>query len=206
MSEFWDQRYQDSVYVYGESANWFLKSIQSRLKPGMSALSVADGEGRNGVWLAEQGLLVTTVDFSARGLEKTRALAARRNVHVTTLQRNVLTWDWPVATFDLVVAIFIHFKPTERQTMHLRFQQALRPGGLLVIVAFSPQQLDFGTGGPPQLELLYTREMLAEDLKGMHIVHLGESTEMLDEGLMHQGLGATVHALAVNCVSPASIV
>lgn len=116
--EFWDSRFAEKGFAYGTAPNAFLVSQKHLFRPGMNALAVADGEGRNGVWLAQQGLNVLSVDQSIVGIEKARRLAAERGVALHTLQVDLTTWNWPRDEFDVVVAIFIHFRPEVRARMH----------------------------------------------------------------------------------------
>ena len=195
-ASFWNARYADAAYGYGTAPNAYLASHAHRLAPGMTALVPADGEGRNGVWLAEQGLDVTTVDLSAHGVRKARALAAERGVALIAEQADLLAWNWPEQAFDVVASIYLHLPPAVREDLHGRMTRALRPGGLLVIEAFTPDQLAFQqshqSGGPPQPEMLYTAEMLGSDFGAMDVVELEEIHADLDEGAYHSGRAAVV--------------
>lgn len=196
MHEFWDKRYAEPGFAYGTEPNAFLVSQLDLLKPGMLALAVADGEGRNGVWLAQQGLDVLSVDASTVGLTKAAALAARRGVAIRTEQVDLFTWQWPEGAFDVVVAIFAHFPPTQRARMHRAMLDALTPGGVLILEAFTPEQLEYRTGGPPVRELLYTAHDLRGDFADAEIVLLEETLTTLDEGPYHCGTAAVVRLLA----------
>lgn len=187
---FWDRRYDVPEYVYGQEPNAFLVSQRHRLRPGMNALAVADGEGRNGVWLAAQGLDVLAVDGSPVAIEKARRLAQTRGVAIRCEVADLLSWAWPEAAFDVVVAIFIHFMPQDRPRMHSAMAEALKPGGHLLMECFTPAQLEYGTGGPPVREMLYTPEMLRGDFRGMDILQLEEIDTELREGLYHRGPAA----------------
>ena len=194
--QFWDQKYGADAYFYGKRANAWLVSQAHRLRPGMRALSVADGEGRNGVWLAEQGVRVTAVDASARGIAKARALAAERGVTVEHIQADLTSRTWPTAAFDVAVAIFAHFTPEHRPVVHRAMLEALVPGGLVLIEAYSPYQHLHRTGGPPDLDMLYTAWRLREDFAGAEIQELAEVTTELQEGRGHQGTSAVVRLVA----------
>lgn len=132
-NNFWNARFAEPGSAYGTEPNAFLVSQKQYLKPGMKALAVADGEGRNGVWLASQGLDVLSVDGSAVGLRKARELARSRGVILHTELADLTTWHWPEQEFDLVAAIFIHFRPEFRATMHRKMLRALKPGGMLLV-------------------------------------------------------------------------
>jgi cyclopropane fatty-acyl-phospholipid synthase-like methyltransferase len=159
----WDQRYATENYLFGERPNRFLASQASRLKRGQSALALADGEARNGVWLAEQGLEVLSVDASAVAQEKARRLARSRGVRIKLELADLAHWQFPQESFDVVAAIFFQFAgPALRAELFDGIKRALKPGGLLLLEGYRPKQLDYRTGGPPIIENLYTGEMLRE--------------------------------------------
>jgi len=191
-TDFWNSRYAEPGYAYGTEPNAFLVSQKHYLKPGMKALAVADGEGRNGVWLAQQGLDVLSVDASEVGLRKTQELAADRGVAIRTEKVDLTTWKWPEQKFDVVAAIFIHFPPEVRARMHRRMFDALKPGGVLILEAFTPEQLTYKSGGPPVAEMLYTADMLRIDFAGGEILLIEELVTELAEGKYHRGPGAVV--------------
>jgi cyclopropane fatty-acyl-phospholipid synthase-like methyltransferase len=191
-TDFWNSRYAEPGYAYGTESNAFLVSQKPLLKPGMQALAVADGEGRNGVWLAQQGLEVLSVDASEVGLRKTQELAADRGVKIRTEQVELTGWQWPEAAYDVVAAIYIHFPPTVRAAMHRAMFNALKPGGVLILEAFTPEQLRYKSGGPPVAEMLYTADMLRIDFAGGEIVHIKECITELAEGQYHRGPAAVV--------------
>ncbi|HYA36960.1 MAG TPA: class I SAM-dependent methyltransferase [Candidatus Methylomirabilis sp.] len=186
-SEFWNQRFAFPEYVYGTEPNAFLVSQKKYLAPGMRALAVADGEGRNGVWLAQQGLDVLSVDGSEVGLRKARELAAQRGVSIRTTLADLTTWTWPEAEYDIAAALFIHFPSEQRTRMHRKMLEALKPGGVLIVEAFTPEQLRHKTGGPPMEEMLYTAEMLRRDFSEADILLLQETLTDLQEGSGHRG-------------------
>jgi cyclopropane fatty-acyl-phospholipid synthase-like methyltransferase len=192
----WNKRYAGDAYLFGEAPNAFLASQTVLLRPGMKVLAVADGEGRNGVWLAKQRLDVTAVDFSPVALGKSQKLAAREGVAVKTECADVLTWNWGLARFDLVVVIFIQFGPGERAIFFDRLRAALKPGGLVMLQAYTPKQLEYRTGGPPQLDHLYTEAMLRELFAGYTILQLREHEDVLREGKRHVGRSALIDLIA----------
>ncbi|HHG5368153.1 TPA: cyclopropane-fatty-acyl-phospholipid synthase family protein [Pseudomonas aeruginosa] len=194
---FWDQRYGVEDYVFGTEPNSFLSAQTAHLKPGMRALAVADGEGRNGVWLARQGLEVVSVDASAVGLEKARKLAAAHGVPLTTVLADIGDFDWGHESFDVVVAIFVQFAdPALRTRMFTGMQQALRSGGLLLLQGYRPEQLAYGTGGPSAAENLYTTELLRTAFSAMEIDSLREHDSEIAEGHGHRGMSALVDLVA----------
>lgn len=195
MSDFWNQRFAAPEYVYGTEPNAFLVSQRKYLLPGMRALAVADGEGRNGVWLAQQGLDVLSVDGSEVGLRKACELAAQRRVSIRTTLADLTTWSWPEAEFDIVAAVFIHFPPEHRTRMHQKMLKALKPGGVLIMEVFTPEQLQYKTGGPPVQEMLYTAEMLRRDFSEADILLLQETLTDLQEGPGHRGTASVARLI-----------
>jgi 2-polyprenyl-3-methyl-5-hydroxy-6-metoxy-1,4-benzoquinol methylase len=195
----WDARYAPEPYAYGVAANAFLVAQAHRLKPGMRALVPGDGEGRNGVWLAEQGLDVDTLDLSARGVAKARRLAAARGVGLNAMQADVLAWVWPREAYDVVALIYLHLAADERRLLHARSLAALRHGGLLILEAFRPEQLAAhaagARGGPREARLLYARADLAADFAGQEILELAEASAVLEEGALHVGASEVIRAV-----------
>ena len=195
--ERWNERYGAPDYIFGTGPNAFLAAQGKRLRAGQQALCVADGEGRNSVWLAEQGLAVSAFDFSPIGVEKARKLAASRGVQVRYEVSSVYDWRWPVAAFDVVAAIFVQFAdPPMRSFMFERMARALKPGGLLLIEGYTPKQLDFGTGGPKQLDQLYSEALLRGAFPGVEVLELREYEAELDEGSRHRGMSAVIDFVA----------
>ena len=190
---FWDEVYAESHYVFGTTPNVFLSSQRALLKPGARALAVADGEGRNGVWLAEQGLDVLSVEYSAPAVEKAKKLARERDVELAFQVADVLNWDWPVNTYDIVAAIFIQFaSPAERSLLFQHMQHALKPGGLLIMQGYTPKQVEYKTGGPPLVENMYTEELLRSAFADMEIIHLAQHEAFITEGTKHFGMSALI--------------
>jgi 2-polyprenyl-3-methyl-5-hydroxy-6-metoxy-1,4-benzoquinol methylase len=195
--ERWNQRFSAPDYIFGTAPNAFLAANAARLRRGQRALCVADGEGRNSVWLAEQGLEVTAFDFSPVAVEKARKLAAARGVSVRYELASVYEWAWPAAAFDLVAAIFVQFAdPPMRRFLFERMVRALRPGGLVLVEGYTPKQLQYATGGPKQLDQLYTEEQLRREFGGLEVLEVREYEAELDEGSRHQGLSAVIDFVA----------
>jgi SAM-dependent methyltransferase len=195
MSDFWNQKFSSTDYFYGDEPNDFLRSQLFRLKPGSRVLVVGDGEGRNGVWLAEQGFKVTSVDYSSVGCEKSRRLAAQKGVTLTTDCADLLTWPWPVAEFDAVVSIFLHFLPDDRRTVHRAIEAALAPEGWLVIELFHPKQLGYTSGGPKNPDMLVTTDELKANFPALNWWLIAEGCTHLTEGSGHVGMGYISHAV-----------
>ena len=193
----WDARYAGAEYHFGTAPNAFLVEQGGRLKAGMTCLAVADGEGRNGVWLAEQGLQVLSVDGSGVAIEKARALAHRRGVTMACEHVDLTQWDWGVARFDVVAGIFIKFaNPVARLQQFANLKRCLKPGGLLLLQGYTPRQLEYRTGGPSQVENLYTEILLRESFDDMEILHLREHDDILTEGAGNSGISALIDLVA----------
>lgn len=194
---FWNSVFSAEDYVYGHVPNAHLVAHAGRIKATGRVLVPGDGEGRNGVWLAGRGFQVLSVDASAAGLAKARRLARARGVAIETEEADLLDWDWPVAAFDAVVSVFLHFRPDERRPVHAAMARALRPGGVMILEAFRPEQLAFASGGPKDPAMLYRAADLRADFSGLAVAELEEAEVDLDEGPFHQGRGAVVRLVAV---------
>jgi SAM-dependent methyltransferase len=191
--ERWETRFAAPGYLFGTEPNAFLKRQAHLLRPGQKALSVADGEGRNGVWLAEQGLDVQSFDFSPQAVAKARDLAGRRGVTLKTEVADMFTWPWPTAAFDVIVAIFFQFAgPDTREGVFGEIKQALKPGGLLLMEGYHRRQLAFGTGGPSNVANLWTRELLEGAFADFSSVQITDEDRALAEGDHHVGMSALV--------------
>ena len=191
----WDQRYNTPEYIYGKTPNDFLVEMIDRLPKG-EVLSLAEGEGRNGVYLAQQGCRVTGVDSSAVALQKAQNLAAERGVQLTTLHRNLSELETEPAACVAVVPIFCHLPAPLRASLHRQVVQGLRPGGCLLLEAYTPRQLEFRTGGPPTIELMMDLKTLRQELKGLNLEHAREVERDIREGSYHNGRSAVVQILA----------
>jgi SAM-dependent methyltransferase len=192
----WNQRFAAEEYVFGVAPNEFLVSQKHLLRRGDSALAVADGEGRNGVFLAEQGLDALSVDLAENGLEKARKLAKLRGVRLQTEHADLFAWR-PPRSFDVVAAIFIQFAtPPQRADLFAKFVDWLKPGGVLVMQGYRPEQIAYGTGGPRQAENLYTTDMLRSAFAALTILHLREHDDVILEGGGHAGMSALIDLVA----------
>ncbi len=193
----WQGRFAVPDYIFGEEPNAFLASCAPLLPKSGTALAVADGEGRNGVFLAEQGLDTLSIDFSPNGQAKAKALAVRHGVQLRTEICDVHTWAWPENAFDVVVEIFTQFStPAERPLKWAGMKRALKPGGLLLIEGYTPKQLEYATGGPKQLDQLYTREMLEAAFGSFSKLEIREYDTMMSEGSGHSGMAAVIDVVA----------
>ena len=193
----WNERYASSEYLFGESPNEFVRAAASHLADGQSVLCVADGEGRNSVWLAERGLRVTAFDFAQNAVDKARQLAQRRNVSVDFHVADIETWRFEAARYDAVVAIFIQFLgPKARDDVFARMQSAVKPGGLFLLEGYRPEQLQYRTGGPGVIENLYTREWVEHAFADWQVLLLREYDAVLHEGTRHSGMSALIDVVA----------
>ena len=193
----WDVRYAGETFLFGEAPNAFLAAQAARLRRSGRALAVADGEGRNGVWLAEQGLEVLSVDASVVAQKKAASLAERRGVRLQLECIDLDAWLFPEGEFDVVVGIFIQFAgPVLRGRMFDGMKRALKPGGLLLLEGYGQRQLEYGTGGPSVLENLYTEAMLMEAFGDMEIIELRSYDSAIEEGAGHSGQSALVDLIA----------
>jgi cyclopropane fatty-acyl-phospholipid synthase-like methyltransferase len=194
---FWDERYQGEAYLFGEAPNAFLAAQAHRLRPGMNALAVADGEGRNGVWLAEQGLDVLSVDFSPVAQAKAARLAQARGTTLRLEEVDLASWTWPEAQFDVVAAIFIQFAgPELRDQIFAGMNRALKPGGMLLLEGYRPEQIAYGTGGPRMPENLYTEALLRAAFSDFEILELSAYDAVIEEGAGHSGPSALIDLVA----------
>jgi len=189
VSHFWDQNFSAPGYKYGTEPNAFLAEQGHRIAAAGEVLVPGDGEGRNSVWLAQQGLRVMAMDASEVGLKKAQGLAAERGVAMQTVLGDLADWSPDAARFDAVVLIYVHLPEPIRQDAHRRLATALRPGGWLLLECFHPDQLARNSGGPKDASMLYTPAMLDADFAGLLEPEMAWDGEtLLSEGSGHQGL------------------
>ncbi len=193
----WNDRYDTPDYVFGTEPADFLRTHAAHLRPGLKGLAVADGEGRNSVFMAQQGVETLAMDMSANALRKARALAERRGVTVAHVEASVTTWPWAPAAYDLVVAVFIQFlSPDDRAEVFAGMVKTLKPGGVLMLHGYRPEQLGYGTGGPGTEENLYTEALLRDSFAGLEILALDSYDKEIDEGVGHSGMSALIDLVA----------
>jgi len=194
-SEFerWESRFAEPDYLFGTAPNVFLGAQVHLLPKQGCALAIADGEGRNGVFLAEQGLDVLSIDFSPSAQRKARKLAAERGVTIGTEQADIIHWRWPEAAFDVVAAIFFQFvDPPERDKIFAGIKKALKPGGLLLLEGYRPEHIKNENGGPQTPERCYTRALLENVFKDFASIDIREYNAELAEGSRHVGQSALI--------------
>lgn len=192
----WDQRYGEEGFAYGSEPNDFLRAEAHRLAPGSHVLCLAEGEGRNAVFLASLGHKVHAVDLSSVGLAKARALADARGVILTTEVADLSTYEPGRACWDAVVSIWAHLPPEARRELHERVVEAMVPGGLLLLEAYTPDQLALGTGGPRDAAMTMTPDGLRAELPGLVFERLEAVERDVHEGRYHQGRSAVVQVVA----------
>lgn len=196
--QYWNNRYEaEDGYLFGREPNAFVTSQAHLFAPGTHVLAIADGEGRNGVFAARQGARVTSVDFSAPAQERAGTLAAEFNVDITFELGDVYEWRGTDGGYDIVLAIFIQFAPPEkRAALFDSIKRLVKPGGLVVMQGYRPEQIAYKTGGPPQIENTYTSKLLRDAFADFDIQHLEEYDRVIKEGSGHSGLSALIDMIA----------
>lgn len=192
--EFWNERYGEVEFAYGKEPNDFLKT--QTFKPGGNIICLAEGQGRNAVFLAEKGYHVTSMDYSEEGVEKTIALAKEKGVTVNAICADLGEFDLGENQWDGIVIIFGHFPADLRKVVHGNLFKALKAGGKVVIEAYHKDQLQNKTGGPQTTAMLYNRGELMEDLKAFNQIEIKEVTRSVVEGKYHFGQAAVVQVIA----------
>jgi 2-polyprenyl-3-methyl-5-hydroxy-6-metoxy-1,4-benzoquinol methylase len=192
----WDQRYSQPDYVYGTQPNDFLVSVASSIPRG-KLLSLGEGEGRNAVYLARQGHNVTAIDMSEVGLKKAQNLAQENGVQITTIPADLTGFQILPNSWEAIISIFCHVPSAIRIPLHQAVVNGLKPGGVFVLEAFTPRQIEMKTGGPASLDSLMSLESLRQELAGLHLIHAVELDRNVVEGKYHTGLAAVVQIVGV---------
>jgi SAM-dependent methyltransferase len=191
----WNEEYSVDEYVYGESPNDFLLEMTESLKKG-NVLCLAEGEGRNSVHLARQGFSATAVDFSIVGLNKAEKLAEKHGTTIKTVLADLAEYTIEENAWDSIISISCHLPPDLRRKVHRNVVAGLKKGGTFLLEAYTPKQLEFGTGGPPSAEFMMELETLREELAGLEFIHGKELIRDVVEGINHTGKGEVVQILA----------
>ena len=197
----WDQRYSEPGFIYGTTPNSFLVSVVDRIPPGR-VLMLAEGEGRNAVYLASRGFQITAVDGSAVGLGKALELAAERGVSLTTIVADLGEFEIEPEKWDAAVSCFCHIPAAIRIPLHRKVVQGLKPGGVFVLEAFSKEQMDYDTGGHKSLDMLMSVKELRQELDGLDFIHAATLVRDVKEGRGHTGLASVVQILAAKPLTP----
>ncbi len=192
----WDKRYSGESFTYGTEPNTFLAEHAHRIPPG-NCLSLADGEGRNGVYLATLGHKITSVDSSQVGLAKAQELARQKGTSLHTVHSDLAEFDFTTESYSGIVSIFCHLPSELRQQVHRNCVAALRPGGVFILECYTPNQIGRGTGGPPIPDLLTTIEDLKQDLQGLEFIVAQETEREIIEGELHSGIGSVAQVVAI---------
>ncbi|WP_240695142.1 class I SAM-dependent methyltransferase [Corallincola luteus] len=190
----WDQEYATEQYVYGKLPNDFLKERYQAIPMGR-VLLLAEGEGRNAVFLAKQGYAATAVDISSVGLEKAKKLAEQSAVDIELICEDLATFELGESQWDGIVSIYCHLPPALRQDLYKRIERALKPNGVFLLEGYRPAQLAYKTGGPPVAEMMIAKETLVKELPNLTFSHLEELEREVVEGINHHGVGAVVQAI-----------
>jgi SAM-dependent methyltransferase len=197
VNHMWDERYKNEDYFYGTEANDFLVQVSKMIPARSKILCIGEGEGRNAVFLAEQGHEVNAVDLSVKGRSKALKLADSRGVSINYDISALEDFDFGQDHWDAIVSIFCHLPPAIRTLVHARLFDGLRRGGTFLIEAYTPEQLNYRNGGPPTLDLLYNREILCQDLPGIKWSLLEQRVREIHEGQGHNGLSAVIDGLGL---------
>jgi len=191
----WDERYSSEVYVYGTKPNDFLRDNFNYIPSGR-VLSLAEGEGRNAVFLAKQGYSVTAVDASLAGIDKGKKLAMNSGVEVEFIHADLVEYDLGESQWDGIVSIFFPLPSLQRRALYKKVERALTKNGVFLLEAYTPEQLKFNTGGGSSVETMQSKKQLAHELAGLNFEHLVELERNIVEGIYHTGVGSVVQAIA----------
>ncbi len=197
-TQFWNERFDKEEFIFGKEPNEYLvEQTKQYLKPGNKVLCIADGEGRNGVWLAKQGMQVTGFDASDIALAKAKQFAKDNQVEVEYTFSDTDSFAWHTNTYDAAVGIFIQFAdPTMRARIFKQTYDALKSGGIFILQGYTPKQLEYKTGGPSLLEHLYTEQLIRDLAKDFQILDLCCYEKELAEGARHTGMSALLGLVA----------
>lgn len=193
--DFWNEKFANTEYAYGTEPNEFLAASVAKLKPG-AALSLAEGEGRNAVWLAQQGFTVSSIEQSEKGVAKTLRLALQRGVIVMAERGELETFHIQPNSWDLIVSVYAHTPQELRRKLHRQVVAGLKPGGVFILEAYTPAQIPNNTGGPKDASLMPTAELLRSELNGLVFDHIAEVERDVVEGSLHTGTAQVVQVVA----------
>jgi SAM-dependent methyltransferase len=191
----WDERYDTKEYVYGKEPNDFLKMNVHSIPKG-KVLCLAEGEGRNAVFLAKLGYSVTAVDTSLVGLDKAKKLAEKNSVEIELVHADLAQYDFGKNKWDGIVSIFCPLPSPIRKKMYKNIVQGLKKDGVFLLEAYTPDQLKHGTGGGNSVDVMQTALSLNDELAGLSFIHLTEIEREVLEGTYHTGLGSVVQTIA----------
>ncbi len=192
---FWNTRYKEAEFAYGTQPNDFLKSKIQAFKSNSKILCLAEGEGRNAVFLAEHNHHVTAVDYSQEGLNKLKKLASDKNLSIETVCIDLNHYKIEENKWDAIICIFGHFPEPLRQTVFKQVYKGLSKGGVFLMEAYHKDQLNYKTGGPQVAELLYSAEELEHDFSEFENISIETSIKEIEEGKYHKGTSAVIQVL-----------
>jgi len=195
VSAMWDERYSSEVYVYGTRPNDFLKENFTSIPRGR-VLSLAEGEGRNAVFLAKQGYSVSAVDSSLAGIDKGKKLAKSSGVEVEFIHADLVEYDFGENQWDGIISIFFPLPSLQRQALYKKVERGLKKNGVFLLEAYTPEQLKFNTGGGNSVDTMQSKNHVASELAGLNFAHLVELERSVIEGIYHTGIGSVVQAIA----------
>lgn len=195
--DFWNARYKEPQYAYGKEPNDFLRSVTTRLKPNSTILCLAEGEGRNAVFLTENNHYVTAVDYSQEGLNKLAELASEKKLSIETICIDLTHYKIEENKWDAIVCIFGHFPSELRQTIFTQVYPGLNNGGIFVMETYHKDQVNYKTGGPQTSELLYSEEELQSDFSEFKNISIKTCTKEIQEGKYHKGTSAVIQVFAI---------
>jgi len=196
MKDFWNKRYSEDNLAYGEFPNDFLNENLSYIPECGKVLCIAEGQGRNALFLARQGFQVTAVDYSEVGIKKIQEQARDQNLKLKTFIADLKDFDFGIEKWDGVISIFCHLPSSLRKEVHQRITPSLTSTGVLLLEAYTPKQLDFNTGGPKDPDMFYSSSILAQDFPDLKILSNQECIREIHEGIYHQGMSAVVQLIA----------
>ncbi|HIJ80428.1 MAG TPA: class I SAM-dependent methyltransferase [Desulfuromonadales bacterium] len=199
----WDERYNEPGYSYGTDPNDFLVSVAETITPGGRILCLAEGEGRNAVYLASLGYDVIGVDGSEVGLRKAQALAAVRGVTITTIHADLGTFEIGTEQWDGIIACYCHVPLAIRIPLHNSAVRGLKQGGVFMLEAFSKEQLAYNTGGPQSLDMLMSLADVKRELAGLELRHAVKLEREVREGSRHTGLASVIQIVGIKPVQTA---
>ncbi|MCM3664801.1 class I SAM-dependent methyltransferase [Mesobacillus subterraneus] len=195
MGNQWHERFGSENYVYGEEPNQFIEAQAYRLENGKKIAAFAEGEGRNAIYLARKGHIVTAYDYALNGLKKTEALAERFDVQVKTEQKDLIHDSVPIEKFDGAIMVYGHFAKNDQKIVFDKLVLAVKPGGLIMLEVYSEDQIRYGTGGPKTVDMLYDPSDLLKWIKEYNVLHFFYGEQERVEGELHTGVGHVVQAI-----------
>ena len=195
MENLWNERFNTTEYIYGEDPNAFIQEYAFQLEGLKNVAAFAEGEGRNAIFLAKSGHDVTTFDYAESGLNKTVQLAEKNNVKVKTVQVDLLEGSVPNEQFDAAIMVFGHFRKEDQRSIFEKILKSVKPGGKIMMELYSESQLDYQTGGPKKLEMLYKPQDILDWCENYKIVHFFVGEQSRQEGTFHTGLAHVIQLI-----------